>query len=117
MKTVTRQYHSDDDPYVDVTASIARFNVVLLSGTTAWADGTTKQITPAWDAGFNYCVYDPTTGNDVCGNGYYGSQIESDEYDYGPGAHGNLLRKILTQYQWQNSSTYLTANMLSSPLP
>jgi RHS repeat-associated protein len=43
----------------------------------------------------------------------YGSVVQKQEYDYGPSAPGPLLRQTNTQFQWQNSSSFLTANLLS----
>jgi YD repeat-containing protein len=44
-----------------------------------------------------------------------GSDIERDEYDYGNGAPGALLRRTQTQYQWQLDTSYFSAGQLDRP--
>ncbi len=44
--------------------------------------------------------------------------IEKDEYDYGSGSHGSLLRKTFTSYAWDsdpNHSGFQTAHILDRP--
>jgi len=67
-----------------------------------------------WQAGYYY-VY-PSTTPPIIGHGTAVSnsdhETERDEYDYGSGSPGSLLRQTLTQYQWQADSNYLSANLL-----
>lgn len=45
----------------------------------------------------------------------WGNPTEQDEYDYGTGAAGTLLRKTTTAYLHQNNSTYEAANIADKP--
>ena len=48
-------------------------------------------------------------------SGSLGSEVERDEYDYGSGAPGPLLRKTQTQFQWQVNGSYFSAGQLDRP--
>jgi RHS repeat-associated protein len=104
--------------------------------TTTLDNGQQSQTLNTWDnsgtyvynaPGFNgQYVYnavsgimvDPNTGVAVPPpppDGVLGSLLSKQEYDYGSGAPGALLRTTNTQYMWQNNSSYLSANWLSQP--
>ena len=79
---------------------------------------------------YYYCYFYPSycapgsytcTWSGVCSisssnyQGSLGSQVESDEYDYGTSSPGSLLRKKVNHYQWQSNSSYLNAGFIGLP--
>jgi len=81
LKTVTTDYsyESENDPQL---ATGYVMNVVPIRVTTSWAGGKTKKIEMTYDAGF--------TVNNL--HGIYGNLIQKNEYDFGSGGSGPLLR-------------------------
>jgi RHS repeat-associated protein len=57
-------------------------------------------------------VYDPGLG---ANQPIFGNVISESDYDWGSGAPGALLKQTATTYQFQNNSTYLTANLPDLP--
>src|SRR3984893_6351721 len=45
----------------------------------------------------------------------YGSKVRQDDYDYGSGSAGGLLRSTLSTFKWQQIATYLGNNLLTIP--
>ena len=67
-------------------------------------------VATTYDSGFSNTVWGGSTQTSI-----YGNPISKKEYDYGSGAPGTLLRTTNTIYQALNSSSYLTANLLTLP--
>src|SRR4051812_6046684 len=79
-------------------------NVVATSiKTTLNPSGKVNLVTKQYDAGFG--SYSPIFGN----------VIKEQEFDWGLGAPGPLLRETDTVYQWQKDSNYLNAHMVDLP--
>jgi RHS repeat-associated protein len=78
--------------------------------TTIGYDNSVKFYSPIYNTqgtAFQY-NYPPTTSS-------YGLALTKQEYDYGSGAHGALLRTTTTNYQALSNSNYLTNNLLDLP--
>jgi len=48
-------------------------------------DGKTSQTTTTFDPGFSYSVYHTFDGSTTYLNGYYGTPVHQNFYDYGQG--------------------------------
>jgi YD repeat-containing protein len=95
------------------------FNVVSTNVTTAWANGQTNQGSFTYDSGFNWQLVSVptsppynTSGYGTAYQGAYGLNLTKQEYDYGNGAPGALLRTTTNSYLALNNSSYLSADML-----
>jgi RHS repeat-associated protein len=115
LKTVSNQYHREDDPFVEYTQVDTDANVVLLSHTETWPGGKTSQTNTAYDSGFTYSIYHTVDGSTTYANGYYGLPVQQTFSDYGTNAPGPLLRQVATTYQWQGDSNFLGENLLNPP--
>lgn len=115
LKTVSNQYHREDDPFVEYTQVDTDANVVLLSQTETWPGGKTSQTNTAYDSGFTYSIYHTVDGSTTYANGYYGLPVQQTFSDYGTNAPGPLLRQVATTYQWQGDSNFLNENLLNPP--
>jgi hypothetical protein len=99
-------------------------NIVPTQVTTTWAaNSMTSQVTKSYDTGFTFV--DPR-GNGVQYTGLYGKVDVEQDYGYGNGSHGSLLKQVNTCYVWQSSaananctsanpnySNYLSNNMIN----
>ena len=86
-------------------SSLGAINVVLTDEVTTLDDG---EVAAA------HLTYDTTT----LGSGYsltYGNLLRKDDYDYGQGAKGPLLRSTVNTYQAFVSANYLVNNLLNLP--
>jgi len=123
-KTVT-SYEATPDPYVLANYSGLNYsgglggtvmNVVPTSVTTTdIASGKTSQITKSYDSGIELSMGGDTP---LPVNAIYGDVTQENEYDYGNGAPGPLLRTTNTTYMalnGPNSAQYLANNLLSIP--
>jgi RHS repeat-associated protein len=113
LKTLDTQYTSIEDP-LDFYDPIPSNQYILPTRTTTtWPSGLVNQTTLTYDPGGTF--KDPNCSACSSYPFPYGSIVQKQEYDYASGAPGPLLRQTNTQFQWQNSSTFLTANLLSQP--
>ncbi|GEM_PF-6045664 len=98
-----------DYSWTSVATGQPPVNVVPLRKTTVWPNGQTKKTEYSYDAGFTY-------GGSTIGS--YGKQTAVNEFDYGPGAPGALLKSITTNYWWQSpgGSSYKDNNLLDVPI-
>ena len=106
------------------TAPYPMFNVVPIHITTTWAGGQTSKIVKAYDTN-SFTFYEPiyqywptqsTTGPSTPAiGGTFGKIASTQEYDYGVGGPGALLRTTTNSYQYQVNGNYLNANILDLP--
>lgn len=124
LKTVDTQYSGSSNPYdiynfpVRVSDTVTSTNVVPTTVTTTWSNGEKSQSTYSYDAGTSYVAYDNRQGTYGAWNTYtaiYGSKTQANDYDLGNGSVGPLLRSTKTNFEWQASNSYLSANLLSLP--
>ncbi len=71
--------------------------------TTVYPSGKVSKIHREYDQGLG-------TGKPIFGN-----VVKEQEFDWGAGAPGPLLRETDTVYKWQKDSAYLTAHLLDLP--
>ena len=103
-KTVTT-YNSVADPF----QSGVQINVVPLTITTTdMLSGKTSQVVKTYDSGIPLTVYAPSPPT----NALYGNVLTEQQYDYGNGVPGALLRTTATQYLAFANSGYLNNNLL-----
>jgi RHS repeat-associated protein len=116
LKTVNTNYTYGTSPFRDNCPGPT--NLLPQYTKTTWPNGQStqvSQVTFAYDSGATF--YDtnyPPGGS----NSYplvYGSVLQKQETDFGPGAPGSLLRNTVTQPEWQVNSSYLTHGMLARP--
>jgi hypothetical protein len=110
LKTNSITYSGAEDPMGYYGQSGGAINVVPLSQTVTWADGQTNQATTGYDPGFQYCRFIATDQPRICYNAYLGLPTKQTFSDFG--SSYPILRQSSTVYQWQNNSSYLTANLL-----
>lgn len=91
--------------------------VVPVRHTETWANGQVRKTEYAYDSGFTYYSACCPGVSSTSGTAKYGKRTSVNEFDYGNGAAGNLLRSTQTGYLWQNPSysQYLTYNVLDVP--
>jgi RHS repeat-associated protein len=102
------------------TTSNQPLNLVPASVTTIWANGQTSKVTSTYDSGFNFYSIlgvsgTPPYNTSGAGSSYTGTyrlELTQQEYDYGNGAPGSLLRTTTNTYLALNSSSYRSANLL-----
>lgn len=82
-------------------------NVVPIRKTISWPNGQIRKTEFSYDSGFVF--------NSGFSTGIYGQEVVRNEFDYGAGAPGALLRSSRTSYLWQTNSQYLTYNVLNVP--
>jgi RHS repeat-associated protein len=112
LKTMDTQYTSIEDP-LDVWAGLAHNQYILPTGTTTtWPNGFVSRTAITYDPGG---IFVDKYSNNAPYPFPYGSVVQKQEYGYGSGAPGPLLRQTNTQFQWQNNSNYLSANLISQP--
>jgi YD repeat-containing protein len=117
LKTITKSYGSTTSPYSYLGPSFsANINVVPTSVTTSWPTGQSSKVVTTYDSGFTATiyVYDTETGETVpySNQVIYGLPVLKQEYDYGA---SSPTRQTATTYEWQNNTSYLTANLLTLP--
>jgi RHS repeat-associated protein len=101
LKTVQTAYAYKNNPngVNSIDDSNTVVSVVPTTITTTLDNGLVNQVVSVWDH--------------QTGSGYtYGELLEKQEYDYGNGAPGPLLRKTDYTYLALNNSSYLALNML-----
>jgi RHS repeat-associated protein len=103
LQTVTTDYS-----WASPGASHPPINVVPSRKTTSWPNGKVKKTEYSYDSGFTY------SGSTI---GIYGKQTAVNEFDYGSGAPGALLKSTSTAYIWQSpaGSQYKDNNILDVP--
>jgi YD repeat-containing protein len=119
-KTVTT-YHSDPDPYILANSqeynslggiSGLAMNVVPQSVTaTDVPSGKTTEVIKSYDVGIALST------NPVV-NAIFGDVTQQNEYDFGSGSPGSLIRQTNTTYMalsGPNASSYLANNLLELP--
>jgi RHS repeat-associated protein len=97
--------------------NISEGNFVLPSiVTTTWpATGQVDEISYTYDNANEDTEQDQPNNPPYYTPYIEGKVIEKDEYDYGSGTPGALLRRTLTSYLWQSNSSYWSANLLGPP--
>ena len=96
-------------------------NVVPVQANTVWGNGLQSQVLHTYDNGFQFQAFSVSSTNYHLGpygttyTGTYGRELTKQEYDYGNGAPGSLLRTTTTSYLAFSNSSYLTANLLDLP--
>ncbi len=109
LKTVATVFNAAGDPMTLTGLVTTAANVVPTSVTTTWANNQVSELATAFDAGVAMTA--PVSGFKLL----YGNPVTKQEYDYGSGTHGSLLRTTTTAYQAFNSSSYLANNLLALP--
>jgi RHS repeat-associated protein len=124
LKTVDTQYSGSSNPFdiytfpVRISDTMTSTNVVPTSVTTTWSNGKKSQVSYQYDTGTTYYAFDNrqgTYGTWSTHTAIYGLPVRQDDYDFGSGNVGPLLRSTRTNYQWQTNSAFLNANLLSLP--
>jgi RHS repeat-associated protein len=98
-------------------------NIAPTKVTTSWANGQTSQNSFTYDSAYSFYpsfgvpISPPytITPNGTKYQGTYGLNLTKQEYDYGSGAPGAILRTTTTAYLALSNSTYLNANLLDLP--
>jgi RHS repeat-associated protein len=109
LKTISTTYSYSPSPFGPYVGQYV-MNVVPTQVTTTWAaNGKVSQVTKTYDSGFTFTVPGGFSGNYT---GLYGKVSVENDYDYGNGSHGSLLKQVNTCYLWQTSAT--NANCTSS---
>ncbi len=119
LKTVNTAY-SFYVPPVNGTFTGQALNVVPTQVGTVWANGQQNQVVHAYDSGFQaqLLVVNPNVGVTTYGSSFsatYGNELSRQDYDYGSGAPGPLLRTTSTNYLAFSNSSYLNGNLLALP--
>jgi len=112
LKSVVTTYsylQRTNPQYINVPSIV---NVVPTQATMIFGNGQQTKATSAYDSGFTFLDHD-TGGTQYTAT--YGNLISRNEYDFGSGAPGSLLRTTTTSYLAFSDSTYLTANLLALP--
>lgn len=104
LKTANTAYMGNASPFV---GSID-MNVAPIRITTTWPNGMVSEVDKTYDAG------EPLTSGGSF-NVTFGNVTEEDDYDYGNGSHGALLKRVDTSYLALSNSTYLANNLVSLP--
>src|SRR5579864_2369965 len=81
---------------------------------TTLAGGIVTRTKYTYDAGGQFSLILPN-GSPASFGFLYGSRTATQEFDYGQGAPGALLRETDTNYAWQAQGAYLDANLLALP--
>jgi RHS repeat-associated protein len=109
LKTISTTYYSG--PALNGGSAT---NVFPTQNLTAWANGQQSKTTITPDSGFTWtCINSLCTTGVLSNLGIYGLQVKKQEYDYGSGAPGGLLRTTNNSYLALSNSSYLNANLLS----
>jgi len=114
LKTIQTAFHEEPSPWT-IYGFGSAVNVVPISTTTIWPGGLTSKVnTPInyYDSGTPWTFYNAYSYSYQQYTLLYGKLLQQDEYDYGQGAPGALLRTTYTHYKWQDDANYLNANML-----
>ena len=104
QKTLTTTYNA----VLSTNNTGLAINVVPLTIQTSLPNGSNNavsEVAKKYDSGTQI------TGQSI--SALYGKILEDDEYDYGSGKPGALLRQTLTSYLALSSSTYLANNLLN----
>ena len=109
LKTVATVFNAAGDPMTLTGLITTAANVVPTSVTTTWANNQVSEVATTYDAGVAMTA--PVSGFKLL----YGNPVTKQEYDFGSGTHGSLLRTTTTAYQAFNSSSYLANNLLALP--
>jgi RHS repeat-associated protein len=110
LKTVSTQFTWQQDPLGTYGFGGFAINIVPVSQTITWANGQTSQTTTTYDPGFSYEVHN-FDGTNSYYTAYYGLPTKQAFSDFG--STYPILKQVATTYEWQNSSSYLTANLLN----
>jgi RHS repeat-associated protein len=108
VDTVYGYSHNPSLPANDPFATV--MNVVPTVITTTLGNGQTKKVVKTYDTGVPLTV-PPGSGTNII----YGNLLSEQEYDYGNGSPGALIRTTNTNYQAISNSSYLAANLLALP--
>jgi RHS repeat-associated protein len=95
LKTVTTAFSSSLGSFAGSTIA---FNVVPTSVTTTWPNNQVSKVTKSYDSGV--------------GGYLLGQVIQEQDYDYGTGSPGSLLRTTINSYLAPGNSSYLANNLL-----
>jgi YD repeat-containing protein len=88
--------------YTGTGSGLTAFNFVPTSIQTTIGNSV-KLVTKTYDTGLG------------SGQPIFADVVTEQEYDWGAGSHGALLRQTNTSYLWQTNSSYLTAGLLELP--
>jgi RHS repeat-associated protein len=117
LKTITTDYSWGVNPNfpngTGVVGNSPAMNVVAIRKTTSWPNGQVTKTEYAYDSGFSFT--DAYGTNSFTGT--YGKQIAVNDFDFGSGAAGSLLRSAQTSYFWQSpaGAQYSNYNVLNVP--
>ena len=95
LKTVTTAFSSSLGSFAGTAIA---FNVVPTSVTTTWPNNQVSEVTKTYDSGV--------------GGYLLGQLIQEQDYDYGTGSKGALLRTTINSYLAPGNSSYLANNLL-----
>lgn len=105
LKTVNTAYSSSPaNGFSYPDGGAYAYNVYPQTITTVEPNGLTKQTVTMQDSGI--------TVNGV--SLILGSEVSRQEYDYGQGSPGALIRQTVDTYAWQQSPAYFAANILDA---
>jgi hypothetical protein len=90
------------DPPAGQSGGAVAINVVPTSIQTT-IGGSVKLVTKTYDTGLG------------SGQPIFGDVLTEQDYDWGTGSHGAMLRQTNTSYLWQTNRSYSTAGLLDLP--
>src|SRR6267154_4538174 len=119
LKTTNTDYTWSSNQFNALTPTFANtvLNVEPTAVTTIWPNGETRKDIFTYDTGFTY--KSPLASSSTQYNATYGTLLTKNEYDFGAGAAGSLLRQTVTSFVWQpgnpNYQSYVDGNFLELP--
>src|SRR4029077_9035417 len=96
LKTVQTTYSGIPAPWMTMLGDGPMLNLVPTSNTTILPNGLTSKGSNTYDSGTTWTYYDPEWMTYTTYPAIYGKLLQQDEYDYGSGAPGSLLRSTVT---------------------